>query len=500
MRLLGDTNIDFMKYRKFWIIISFILIAVFFFAVFTIRFNLGIDFAGGTQMTLRFRITRDAQSRPVLVQVDQLRSLLAGAGLADAEIQRFGEESANEVIVKTAVAKGTEEGSRERVVNALNRRYNQGETGKVDLNQTGADALVQLLSAADPDHVGKAPAATPLAGAAEPGGPAAHYAAVVDASIKQRRKDGLFDDWKAVAATPGLSPAALEVLREHTFLGDYAVLGVENVGPQIGKELSRQGFWAVALSLLGMLAYIGLRFELRFGVGAVMASIHDVLVTLGLFIVMRFEFNLTTIAAFLTLIGYSTNDTVVIFDRVRENMRKNRRKPLIEVMNESINQTLSRTIMTGGLTMLTVAALLALGGDVLRGFAFVMTIGIIVGTYSSVYVASPFALLWEQLFGSKSRIRGDVTGAPPAGARGGAAAGARPGAAAGASASRAAGAGAGGGSRTAGASRPQATPSGSQPGSQPGSQAGSQAGSQPASGSSPRPPRAAAGRRRSGRR
>src|SRR5258707_5800342 len=160
-----------------------------------------------------------------------------------------------------------------------------------------------------------------------------------------------------------------------------------------------------------------------------MASVHDVMVTLGLFTLLGYEFNLTTIAAFLTLIGYSTNDTVVIFDRVRENMRKNRRKPLIEVMNESINQTLSRTIMTGGLTMLTVAALLALGGDVLRGFAFVMTVGIIVGTYSSVYVASPFALLWEQLFGSKSRIRGEVTGTP-AGARGagGAAPGARPGA------------------------------------------------------------------------
>jgi len=480
MRLLGDTNIDFMKYRKFWIIISFILIAVFFFAVFTIHFNLGIDFAGGTQMTLRFRIPRDAQNRPVLVQVDQLRSLLAAAGLGDAEIQRFGDEGTNEVIIKTAVTKGTEEGSRERVVNALNHRYNQAQSGKLDLNQTGADALVQLLSAADPDHLGKA-AAIPLAGAPEPGGPAAHYGAVADALIKQRRKSGLFDDWKAVAATPGLSPAALAVLQDHIFLGDYAVLGVENVGPQIGKELSRQGFWAVALSLLGMLAYIGLRFELRFGIGAVMASIHDVLVTLGLFIVMRFEFNLTTIAAFLTLIGYSTNDTVVIFDRVRENMRKNRRKPLIEVMNESINQTLSRTIMTGGLTMLTVAALLALGGDVLRGFAFVMTIGIIVGTYSSVYVASPFALLWEQLFGSKSRIRGEVTGAPPAGARAGAAA---------------RGAGAGGGARSAGASRPQAT----QPGSQAGSQAGAQPGSQPASDSTPRPPRAAAGRRRSGRR
>jgi len=483
MELLRHTNIDFMKYRKFWITVSVILMAVGVVAIIGAFFgfeplNFGIDFAGGTQMTMRFRIPRDAQNRKVLVQVDQLRSLLAAAGLGDAEIQRFGDESTNEVIVKTAVTKGTEEGSRERVVGALNRHYNQGQSGTVDLNQTGADALVTLLSAADPDHVGKAPAPTPLAGVAEPGGPAAHYAAVADALIKQRRKDGLFDDWKAVAATPGLSPAALAVLQGRTFLGDYAVLGVENVGPQIGKELSRQGFWAVALSLLGMLAYIGLRFELRFGIGAVMASIHDVLVTLGLFIVMRFEFNLTTIAAFLTLIGYSTNDTVVIFDRVRENMRKNRRKPLIEVMNESINQTLSRTIMTGGLTMLTVAALLALGGDVLRGFAFVMTVGIIVGTYSSVYVASPFALLWEQLFGSKSRIRGEVTGAPQPGARGGA----------GAAGASARGAGAGGGARPGAGPRPQ------------GSQAGPQAGSQPASDSTPRPPRAAAGRRRSGRR
>jgi len=465
MRLLGDTNIDFMKYRKFWIIISLVLIAVFFFAVFTIHFKQGIDFAGGTQLTLRFR------DKP---QVDQLRSLLAAAGLGDAEIQRFGDESANEVIIKTAVAKGTEEGSRERIVNALNRFYNQGETGKIDLNQAGADAIIQALGGAAP---GTAAPAAP-GGLAVP--VASPQAAVADALIKERRKDNdLFRDWNAVARTPGLTPAALATLRDKAFLGEYAVPGVENVGPQIGKELRRQGFWAVALSLLGMLAYIGLRFELRFGIGAVMASIHDVLVTLGLFILMRFELNLTTVAAFLTLIGYSTNDTVVIFDRVRENMRKNRRKPLIEVMNESINQTLSRTIMTGGLTMLTVAALLALGGDVLRGFAFVMTVGIIVGTYSSVYVASPFALLWEQLFGSKSRIRGEVTGTPPAGAKAAAAAGARSATAAGASARAA---GSGGGAKTA--ASPPATPPGSRP----------------ASDSTPRPPRAAAGRRRSGRR
>jgi preprotein translocase subunit SecF len=408
MRLLGDTHIDFMKYRKFWIIISLVLIAVFFIAYNAIHLNLGIDFAGGTQLTLRFR----DQPRP-----DHLRGLLAAGGVASAEIQRYGDSSANEVMIKTAVTKGSEEGSRERVVAALNRAYNQGQQRGLDINRVGADAIIDVLRGADPDHAGTQAAAAPPAPPATSAAQVAaqdpvtlHYSAVAKALLAARGQSGLFRDWNAVSAVKGLSPEALGVLKEHAFIGDYAIVGVENVGPQIGQQLRRQGFLAVISALIGMLAYIALRFELRFGIGAVMASIHDVLVTLGLFILMRFEFNLTTIAAFLTLIGYSTNDTVVIFDRMRENMRKSRRKPLIEVMNESINQTLSRTIMTSGLTMLSVAALLVLGGDVLRGFAFVMTVGIIVGTYSSVYVASPFALLWEQYFGTKSRIRGEVSG------------------------------------------------------------------------------------------
>ena len=150
-----------------------------------------------------------------------------------------------------------------------------------------------------------------------------------------------------------------------------------------------------------MMAYIWCRFEFRFGVGAMIASAHDVLVTLGLYALLGYEFNLTTIAAFLTLVGYSVNDTVVIFDRVRENMRKPKRLPLIQVINESINQTLSRTIMTGGTTLLAVLALFLVGGDVLRGFAFVLLFGIIVGTYSTIYIASPIVLLWEQWFGGR---------------------------------------------------------------------------------------------------
>jgi preprotein translocase subunit SecF len=181
------------------------------------------------------------------------------------------------------------------------------------------------------------------------------------------------------------------------------VLSSENVGPQVGSELRKKGLYAVAWSLFGMLLYIWLRFELRFGVGATMATLHDVLVTLGLFAFAGFEFNLTTIAAFLTLIGYSVNDTVVVFDRVRENLRKSPGKPLLEVMNRSINQTLSRTLLTGGTTLLACLALMIWGGEVLRGFAFILFVGVIVGTYSSIYIASPFTLLWEQLSAKRTR-------------------------------------------------------------------------------------------------
>ncbi len=386
MELFRDTHIDFMKYRKAWILFSLALVLGGLYAIFgPHRLNMGIDFAGGTQVTIGFRQPPD---------VDKLRQVLEREGMVAPQIQRFGQASDNQVIVKTALSHThTEEGSRDKIVSALNHEFNGGKTG-LDLNQAGADALVAFLVQTDPDLVAGQGAAPALA----------HYNQVADAILKARHgQSGLFKSLDGLARIPGVSPAVATALQQKAYLGNFNVLAVESVGPQIGGELRHQGFLAVVMSLLGMLAYIWFRFELRFGIGAVMASLHDVVVTLLFFWAFHFEFNLTTIAAFLTLIGYSMNDTVVIFDRMRENMRKSRRKPMIEVMNDSINQTLSRTIMTSGLTFLSVVALLILGGDVLRGFAFVMTIGIIVGTYSSIYVASPFALLWESLFGVGGR-------------------------------------------------------------------------------------------------
>lgn len=385
MELLRDTNIDFMKYRKFWVIVSLALVGIGIFSVFFHgKLNVGVDFAGGTQVTLQFR------DRP---EIERLRGVLSQV-LEDPSIQRFGTEEENEVIVRTRLIEGKTEGSRDVIVAALDQAYNPGRTeNRPDLNRVGSEAVSALLLAADPDN-----RRTQGEEAAR-----AHYTAVGEAVIDRRSDIGLFPAWDALSGIQGVSPQAASALQQRADLGAFSVTGVENVGPQIGEELRRQGFWAVILSLIGMLIYIWIRFELRFGVGAIMACIHDVLVTLGLFALAGFEFNLTTVAAFLTLIGYSVNDTVVIFDRIRENMRKTRRKPLIDIMNESINQTLSRTILTGGSTLLALAALLWLGGDVIRGFAFVMFVGILVGTYSSIYVASPFALLWERLVGNKAR-------------------------------------------------------------------------------------------------
>jgi preprotein translocase subunit SecF len=167
---------------------------------------------------------------------------------------------------------------------------------------------------------------------------------------------------------------------------------VESVGPKVSGELVRTALIAVTVALGLIMVYIWLRFEWQFAVGAVAALFHDVILAIGIFSVLQIRFDLATIAALLTIIGYSINDTVVIFDRLRENLRKFKTKPLVEVMNLSVNETLSRTLMTSGTTLLALIALLVLGGDVIRGFVFAITWGVIVGTYSSLYVAKNIVL------------------------------------------------------------------------------------------------------------
>jgi preprotein translocase subunit SecF len=185
-------------------------------------------------------------------------------------------------------------------------------------------------------------------------------------------------------------------LKERFGEGTYDVLRVETVGPKVGKDLSRNATLAVLAAMVMMGIYIAFRFDFRFGVGAAVALLHDVFITLGALSIANMEFDLTTVAALLTVVGFSVNDTVIISDRIRENMKKMRREPLATIVNVSINETLSRTIITSGTAILVTAALFVLGGSVIHSFAFALLVGFVVGTYSSIYVASPIVLYLER--------------------------------------------------------------------------------------------------------
>ena len=385
MQFLTDSRIDFMKYRKVFIWVSILLLVVALGELFFLTgINFGIDFAGGTQITVRMLEEPD---------LNDLRRTFENAGLRETQIQRYGEPGSSEVLIKTPVVEGSEEGSGSVMIDALNADLNSGTDGKFDLNQRGAEALASMLQEADPD-------ARILIDEVEG---RAHYETVAQAVLDKRHDLTLFRDWSEISSVEGMSEESLAILKEQAHFGAFHVLSNENVGPQIGSELRTKGVLAVVLSFFGMLLYIWFRFELRFGIGALVAVIHDFMITLGLFAILNYEFNLSTIAAFLTLVGYSVNDTVVIFDRVRENMRRFRRKPLVDIMNESLNQTLSRTILTSGTTLTVLICLFVLGGEVIRGFAFVLMIGVVIGTYSSIFVASPFALAWEKYFGRDAK-------------------------------------------------------------------------------------------------
>jgi preprotein translocase subunit SecF len=180
------------------------------------------------------------------------------------------------------------------------------------------------------------------------------------------------------------------------YAGQYTIQNVSVVGPTVGKQLQKKAIVATLWSLLGMLVYLWFRFELIYGVAAVVAVFHDTLITIGAFALTNQEMSLTVIAAILTLIGYSMNDTIVVFDRIRENLRMNRKESLPEVVNRSINQTLSRTVLTSGLTFLTVLSLFIFGGEVLHGFSFALVIGILIGTYSSIAVAAPMLVAYQE--------------------------------------------------------------------------------------------------------
>lgn len=208
---------------------------------------------------------------------------------------------------------------------------------------------------------------------------------------------------KSSSELKGISAQIAEALATQFDKDEFEIRRVEVVGPKVGKDLRQKGMLAMLYAIVGILIYITWRFEFRYAIGAIVALIHDVLITVGIFSLLDKEFSLPIIAALLTIIGYSLNDTIVVYDRIRENIKEIKRRTLGDIINSSINQVLSRTVLTSVTTLLVVLALFFLGGAVIHDFAFALLVGILIGTYSSIFIASPTVLVWETLMPSKKK-------------------------------------------------------------------------------------------------
>jgi preprotein translocase subunit SecF len=333
----------------------------------------GVDFKGGTLVYVKFASTPD---------LNRIRRAMNQAGLKDPRIQSYGAPANNEVLVALE-QKDTSEAALDQGKNTIIKALETEQgPGKQDLNNTGPSSLAQYLLQKDPMHLGsEAPQRYQ------------DIARRID-DFRNKERGGVLSSMDELR---GVVPAEVaSALQQDFYLSNFAVRNVEIVGPQVGAQLRHQAVMATLYSLAGMLVYLWFRFELIYGVGAVVACFHDTIITLGAFSLLNKDISLTVIAAILTLIGYSMNDTIVVFDRIRENIKLLRRERFADIVNKSINQTLSRTILTSGLTFLTVLSLYIFGGEVLRGFSLALVIGILIGTYSSIAVAAPMLVAYQE--------------------------------------------------------------------------------------------------------
>jgi len=368
-----NTNIDFLGKKWYFLAFSLIFsVAGVFSMLFWHGIPWGVDFRGGTLVYVKF--THPPNDNDV-------RAKLAQSGLKDAKLQRIGKLENNELLISLDIKETSEQAldaGKNKIIAALEPSPDQT---KKDLNNASAQTIEEFLLTQDPLRAGT--------------DANQRYQAVAQQLVTIRDKQlggaiGSFDLLKDVPAP------VVQALQQGFYLSDFGVRNVEIVGPQVGQQLQAQARRAVLYSLAGMLVYLWFRFELIYGIAAVVAVFHDTLITLGAFSLTDKEISLTVIAAILTLVGYSMNDTIVVFDRIRENVKLLRRESLAEIVNKSINQTLSRTILTSGLTFLTVLSLYLFGGEVLHGFSFALVIGIIIGTYSSIAVAAPMLVAYQE--------------------------------------------------------------------------------------------------------
>jgi preprotein translocase subunit SecF len=377
MEFFRNTNIDFLGKKWYFLVFSLVFsVAGLLSMAFWHGIPLGVDFRGGTLVYVKYSHTPD----PSAIHNDIDR-----AGLKNARVQRYGQVSNNEVLIQLDIQETSEQAldkGKTQIIQALEGSVSSANSGKQDLNNASSLGILKYLLDKDPLHLGTD---------ANP-----RYTAIAQAIVdyRDKAKGGVLSSIDDLKGT--VDPAVADSLKEGFFLSDFGIRNVEIVGPQVGKQLRTQAIYATLYSLGGMLIYLALRFEWIYGVAAVLTVFHDTLITVGFFSLLDREISLTVIAAILTLIGYSNNDTIVVFDRIRENIKLLRRERLADIVNKSINQTLSRTILTAGLTFLTVLALFVFGGEVLHNFSLALVIGILIGTYSSIAIAAPILVAYQE--------------------------------------------------------------------------------------------------------
>ena len=386
MQIFKNTNFDFLHYKWPFIGASLVLSVSGIGSIIAhggLRY--GIDFKEGTQMTVKWNGAPPE---------DKIRAALSNKISGEVSVQPLTDIASKDELVIGTERMGEQQmaAASKAMHDTLEATFGDSQGGKLDFNNTGAAEMADRIT-------------VPLQQAGVQLSDEQLQKLAVDLRTFRDTppRSGLISSFDQLKVVPGVNSAIINVLKQQCYLAPFSILQVEMVGPKVGAELRTKAVLATLYALGGMLVYIAFRFEWIYGVAAVVACFHDTIITIGLFSLFNKEITLTVIAALLTLVGYSMNDTIVIFDRIRENLKLSRRERLEALINKSVNQTLSRTVMTSGLTFLTVIALFLFGGPVLHGFSFALVVGIMVGTYSSVFVASPIVLFWHNWADGRKR-------------------------------------------------------------------------------------------------
>jgi len=374
----GKTNIDFIGKRRIAIYVSSVLNLAILLGILLFGFNLGVDFAGGTLVEVKFQQSTSPEA---------VREGATKGGLKEPQVQGIGRAEENSFILRMGgVTQLTEENEKaaEVAIRGL------GDVASLTKDLENGLINVRFRGKVDP---------AAMKSAVEASGTGVK-------EVRELGETGGVFDYQIVSA--GMADKVTAALRSGMQGSTFEVRRVDYVGPQVGKQLRNQGVMSLLIAMLFILLYVAFRFDLKFGPGALLAMLHDVVMVAGYFLISRREFNLTSIAVLLTILGYSINDTIVIYDRIREEMVKYKGKPLAEIINIAVNDTLSRTLLTGGVTSLSLVGLLIFGVGEIFDFAAAMLLGIIVGTYSSVYIASPLVIWLDEREHARQHSGGQV--------------------------------------------------------------------------------------------